>query len=102
MRTCRAGQTGDGSHACGHGMAVHTARLEPTVQHTVRMESSRISLSDSLWPGLVAHRGDRKSTRLNSVTNAHLVCSLLLEIKKNYAHSTSGSATISRETQSNT
>src|SRR3546814_5382635 len=31
------------------------------------------------------HRGagDRKSTRLNSVTNAHLVCRLLLEKKKN-------------------
>src|SRR3546814_7766536 len=27
-------------------------------------------------------RGDRKSTRLNSVTNAHLVCRLLLEKKK--------------------
>src|SRR3546814_1275790 len=26
---------------------------------------------------------DRKSTRLNSVTNAHLVCRLLLEKKKN-------------------
>src|SRR3546814_6318490 len=26
--------------------------------------------------------GDRKSTRLNSVTNAHLVCRLLLEKKK--------------------
>src|SRR3546814_5642643 len=26
---------------------------------------------------------DRKSTRLNSVTNAHLVCRLLLENKKN-------------------
>src|SRR3546814_1147170 len=27
-------------------------------------------------------QGDRKSTRLNSVTNAHLVCRLLLEKKK--------------------
>src|SRR3546814_1996914 len=27
--------------------------------------------------------GDRKSTRLNSSTNAHLVCRLLLEKKKN-------------------
>src|SRR3546814_2320560 len=27
---------------------------------------------------------DRKSTRLNSVTNAHLVCRLLLEKKKNH------------------
>src|SRR3546814_8234604 len=29
-------------------------------------------------------RGDRKSTRLNSITNAHLVCRLLLEKKKRY------------------
>src|SRR3546814_8936523 len=28
------------------------------------------------------HHGDRKSTRLNPVTNAHLVCRLLLEKKK--------------------
>src|SRR3546814_4042397 len=28
--------------------------------------------------------GDRKSTRLNSITNAHLVCRLLVEIKKRY------------------
>src|SRR3546814_2047954 len=30
----------------------------------------------------VRHRSDRKSTRLNPVTNAHLVCRLLLEKKK--------------------
>src|SRR3546814_2303128 len=29
-------------------------------------------------------RGDRKSTRLNSITNAHLVCRLLLAKKKTY------------------
>src|SRR3546814_10502309 len=29
-------------------------------------------------------RPDRKSTRLNSVTNAHLVCRLLIEKKKKY------------------
>src|SRR3546814_2060185 len=34
------------------------------------------------WIGLDVHE-DRKSTRLNSVTNAHLVCRLLLEKKKN-------------------
>src|SRR3546814_8481350 len=28
------------------------------------------------------HQGDRKSTRLNPVTNAHIVCRLLLEKKK--------------------
>src|SRR3546814_10518403 len=30
----------------------------------------------------VARSPDRKSTRLNSITNAHLVCRLLLEKKK--------------------
>src|SRR3546814_3765943 len=30
--------------------------------------------------------GDRKSTRLNSITNAHLVCRLLLEKKKKKKH----------------
>src|SRR3546814_2599347 len=30
----------------------------------------------------VRYRGDRKSTRLTPVTNAHLVCRLLLEKKK--------------------
>src|SRR3546814_10026559 len=30
----------------------------------------------------IANTGDRKSTRLNPVTNAHLVCRLLLEKKK--------------------
>src|SRR3546814_4786722 len=29
---------------------------------------------------------DRKSTRLNSITNAHLVCRLLLEKKKQHNH----------------
>src|SRR3546814_1989814 len=31
---------------------------------------------------------DRKSTRLNSITNAHLVCRLLLEKKKTKTHTT--------------
>src|SRR3546814_5030018 len=37
---------------------------------------------DFLIIGLARCR-DRKSTRLNSITNAHLVCRLLLEKKKN-------------------
>src|SRR3546814_2074870 len=37
------------------------------------------------FPGALRHIGlDRKSTRLNSVTNAHLVCRLLLEKKNKY------------------
>src|SRR3546814_8683469 len=34
-------------------------------------------------PANARKSADRKSTRLNSVTNAHLVCRLLLEKKKN-------------------
>src|SRR3546814_9199087 len=34
----------------------------------------------------VLHPRDRKSTRLNSVPNAHLVCRLLLEKKKHHKH----------------
>src|SRR3546814_4444243 len=36
-----------------------------------------------ITPKTYRNRSDRKSTRLNSVTNAHLVCRLLLEKKKN-------------------
>src|SRR3546814_1861731 len=35
-----------------------------------------------LLRGVLDHRGDRKSTRRTPVTNAHLVCRLLLEKKK--------------------
>src|SRR3546814_2201823 len=46
-----------------------------------------------IWP-VSLHRsessGDRKSTRLNSITNAHLVCRLLLE-KKNHSYTNSHS-----------
>src|SRR3546814_9983798 len=38
---------------------------------------------------------DRKSTRLNSVTNAHLVCRLLLEKKKQTSNCTQICSTIS-------
>src|SRR3546814_3922708 len=41
--------------------------------------------------------GDRKSTRLNSVTNAHLVCRLLLEKKKKIQQTTPNSNTSSQE-----
>src|SRR3546814_7306899 len=37
-------------------------------------------------PPLLKPTIDRKSTRLNPVTNAHLVCRLLLEKKKKYKH----------------
>src|SRR3546814_5940463 len=42
------------------------------------------SLRDRVVRVLPAWTQDRKSTRLNSSTNAHLVCRLLLEKKKKY------------------
>src|SRR3546814_3086282 len=36
--------------------------------------------------GAFVDLGDRKSTRLNSITNAHLVCRLLLEHKNKKTH----------------
>src|SRR3546814_3035032 len=42
----------------------------------------RTGPADSRRTGDHRRRTDRKSTRLNSVTNAHLVCRLLLEKKK--------------------
>src|SRR3546814_8431623 len=45
-----------------------------------------------------ATTGDRKSTRLNSSTNAHIVCRLLLETKKlQQIHKTSNITTPSRQ-----
>src|SRR3546814_7953448 len=46
-----------------------SGRIENTVQMTATLPNH-------------PHRGDRKSTRLNPVTNAHLVCRLLLEKKQ--------------------
>src|SRR3546814_6524351 len=41
-----------------------------------------IAVAFACSPIAAQNVGDRKSTRLNSVTNAHLVCRLLLEKKK--------------------
>src|SRR3546814_8125792 len=48
---------------------------------SVRLEISRMRTGDK--NRVTAPLPDRKSTRLNPVTNAHLVCRLLLEKKKN-------------------
>src|SRR3546814_1796913 len=57
----------------GRGRALPTAAAE-------RLAGASPPLAAARLP----HRrtADRKSTRLNSVTNAHLVCRLLLEKKK--------------------
>src|SRR3546814_9433963 len=62
----RAGSAGEGRTRRG---PVHVARDD---RHRAAVGARRLRPS-----------GDRKSTRLNSVTNAHLVCRLLLEKKKN-------------------
>src|SRR3546814_10455135 len=47
-----------------------------------RLKPSRPGITRSWRITVGLMRTDRKSTRLNSVTNAHLVCCLLLEQKK--------------------
>src|SRR3546814_5505095 len=51
-------------------------------RHVPAPEAKALGIVDEIVPenDMV---GDRKSTRLNSSTNAHLVCRLLLEKKKN-------------------
>src|SRR3546814_1694194 len=44
----------------------------------LEMDPRQLALAERATP----RRADRKSTRLNSITNAHLVCRLLLEKKK--------------------
>src|SRR3546814_7429410 len=51
-----------------------------TVGHGAKAGLAKAVLAPAL--ALRGHLVDRKSTRLNSVTNAHLVCRLLLEKKK--------------------
>src|SRR3546814_7825847 len=48
---------------------------------TPRMSEKRRSTNSTRWSAM-SFSIDRKSTRLNPVTNAHLVCRLLLEKKK--------------------
>src|SRR3546814_1430207 len=53
-------------------------------------------------PEVYAWRLDRKSTRLNPVTNAHLVCRLLLEKKNKYSKNNHKSTPLELTTSSNT
>src|SRR3546814_4372550 len=62
--------------------------LQRARQHRNRPRKSRKRRAPrerAAWFRMCGNSGcrDRKSTRLNSVTNAHLVCRLLLEKKKN-------------------
>src|SRR3546814_10020070 len=67
-------------------LKLEETRFKDTLGRGLRLleeETGRLGAKAPL-PGEVAFRlydtyGDRKSTRLNSITNAHLVCRLLLE-----------------------
>src|SRR3546814_2028653 len=62
--------------------ARHGRRLEDSKKPPGRDE--RDDVQDLVDHMRQMERSDRKSTRLNSVTNAHLVCRLLLEKKKQH------------------
>src|SRR3546814_7592272 len=64
-------------NACASGSAALYSALDA-------VQSGRIKVA--LVVGAEKMTGDRKSTRLNSITNAHLVCRLLLEKKKHNKH----------------
>src|SRR3546814_5215820 len=77
---------GDGGEGYpqGNQLPLRPAALRPVAELL-------LGAVDDLFLGLLLHRDhllvnlqveDRKSTRLNPVTNAHLVCRLLLEKKK--------------------
>src|SRR3546814_4613695 len=84
------------SPPAGESLIVDPAASKPAVEripdkYQVKKEDGTLD-PDASWAKFVdGHEalqkkhgaGDRKSTRLNSVTNAHLVCRLLLEQKKN-------------------
>src|SRR3546814_9428276 len=63
-----------------------TGQILPTATKvTYRLDLKRV-INRKLVLGIadgIVQVEDRKSTRLNSITNAHLVCRLLLEKKKN-------------------
>src|SRR3546814_6854643 len=63
-------------HGRGGGIQSHGLRIQAS-------NASQMRHGEAQALRQTTGREDRKSTRLNSVTNAHLVCRLLLE-KKNH------------------
>src|SRR3546814_6091392 len=95
-------QRRDERHAVLDRPLLRFARLRITDQLVGHQAAGEAAEEDRIgcWCGTYGHRQecrrmetrasngkeDRKSTRLNSVTNAHLVCRLLLEKKKVKRH----------------
>src|SRR3546814_6552470 len=81
-RLPRAAAGGRGSRRPEIGRRADTPHPDPPPQGGRGIVAS--ALYFLLLDGGVEVRVDRKSTRLNPVTNAHLVCRLLLEKKKTH------------------
>src|SRR3546814_8362054 len=58
-------------------------RTRAAAPSLIPLALAAVTVPSFLKAGRTAETLDRKSTRLNPVTNAHLVCRLLLEKKKN-------------------
>src|SRR3546814_2023306 len=77
------------SHFRLEGEMIDLTEMQRLINHP---DANALGLSiqvrpyDSAHPfvAMICPDGDRKSTRLNPVTNAHLVCRLLLEKKKTF------------------
>src|SRR3546814_1159240 len=64
-------------------LASHNKKLPVAIRYGAMLEvPGLVETLDLMLPHLDFLSVDRKSTRLNPVTNAHLVCRLLLEKKK--------------------
>src|SRR3546814_9763533 len=86
--TCTGGYGGYGGQSCDSRLKRRPLSFVSGWKGRSTLAGIRlIILTINMFLHRLASRDeDRKSTRLNSVTNAHLVCRLLLEKKKYYEH----------------
>src|SRR3546814_1861995 len=68
--------------AIAEAKAAIEARARERDAHEQAVYQAKLAQREAKRKATGKKPGDRKSTRLNSVTNAHLVCRLLLEKKK--------------------
>src|SRR3546814_2640367 len=69
--------------AVGYGNKIGVVALSLAAVNSQPARSNQhLAFGLEVVPRHLGNTGDRKSTRLNSSTNAHLVCRLLLEKKK--------------------